>query len=153
MCHIKISMNNYESFPSKNSSPNKYYNFNKEKYECLFTYDKKNNVKMPESGYSFEYFITKSNIKLIKVLKFPRGNFKNLYLNSPYLMTKSDLSEFCNQLQEKYNEMEDLKESNFEKNKNKSSFGNEDDDHDDDDDIYPDVSYLYNSKFFSKIKI
>ena len=158
MCHIKISMNNYESFPSNNSSPHKYYNFNKEKYECLITYDKQNKVKIPESGYSFEYFLTKGNIQLIKVLKFPRGNFKDLYINSPSLMTKPNLLEFCNELQQKYNEMGDMKENYFEKNKIKFSFENKDDDHvhdddDDDDDIYPDVSYLYNSKFFSKIKI
>ncbi len=157
MCHIKISMNNYESIPSNNSSPHKYYNFYKEKYECLFTYDKKKNIKAPELDYSFEYFITKGNIQLIKVLKYPRGNFKDLYLNSPYLMTRSNLSNFCEELQKKYNdnEMEHLKNIYFEKNKNKFSFGNEDDDDDDDDDddIYPDLSYLYNSKFFSKIKI
>ena len=109
----------------------------------------------PELDYSFEYFITKGNIQLIKVLKYPRGNFKDLYLNSPYLMTRSNLSNFCEELQKKYNdnEMEDLKNIYFDKNKNKFSFGNEDDDDDDDDDIYPDLSYLYNSKFFSKIKI
>ena len=155
MCHIKISMNNYESIPSNNSSPHKYYNFYKEKYECLFTYDKKKNIKALELDYSFEYFITKGNIQLIKVLKYPRGNFKDLYLNSPYLMTESNLSNFCEELQKKYNDndMEHLKNIYFDKNKNKFSFGNEDDDDDDDDDIYPDLSYLYNSKFFSKIKI
>ena len=73
-------------------------------------------------------------------------------------MTKPNLLEFCNELQQKYNEMGDMKENYFEKNKIKFSFENKDDDHvhdddDDDDDIYPDVSYLYNSKFFSKIKI
>ena len=100
-CHVKIKMNNYEKKKNILGSPYKYYNFEKNEMELLGVNSK--NKFFGESGYAFEYFITKGNFKLIQVLKNPKGDFTLLYKNMPKLLADKSLNSFNQELDKKLN--------------------------------------------------